>query len=143
VTLNDESNIPLSNEDIQVLLPGETASTMYTTDNDGNIKVNLKHGDTVVLQNLLQGTSFTITETDADDYTTSFSVDGSSSQESANHSRSGSMTNDKDVAVIVTNDKKLIVPTGIKVEALPYVIILMFSGITLVIAISKKRRKVN
>jgi hypothetical protein len=138
VTLNDENKRPLSNEDIQVLLPGETASTMYTTDNDGNIKVNLKHGDTVVLQNLLQGTSFTITETDADDYTTSFSVDGSSSQESANHSQSGSMTNGKDVAVSVTNDKKLIVPTGIKVEALPYVIILMFSGITLVIAISKK-----
>jgi hypothetical protein len=138
VTLNDENKRPLSNEDIQVLLPGETASTMYTTDNDGNIKVNLKHGDTVVLQNLLQGTSFTITETDADDYTTSFSVDGNSSQESANHSQSGSMTNGKDVAVSVTNDKKLIVPTGIKVEALPYVIILMFSGITLVIAISKK-----
>ncbi len=143
VTLNDENNRPLSNEDIQVLLPGETASTMYTTDNDGNIKVNLKHGDTVVLQNLLQGTSFTITETDADDYTTSFSVDGNSSQESANHSQSGSMTNGKDVAVSVTNDKKLIVPTGIKVEALPYVIILMFSGITLVIAISKKRRKTS
>jgi hypothetical protein len=143
VTLNDENNSPLSNEDIQVVLPGTTNATMYTTDNDGNIKVNLKHGDTVVLQNLLQGTSFTITETDADDYTTSFSVDGNSSQESANHSQSGSMTNGKDVAVSVTNDKKLIVPTGIKVEALPYVIILMFSGITLVIAISKKRRKTS
>jgi hypothetical protein len=142
ITLKDQSGSPLSDEDIQVLLPGASDATIYTTDKNGSITLSLKHGDEVTLQNLPQGTEYTITETDANDYTTNFSVSGGTYGPSSNHTLSGTLTDSTDVSVSVTNDKKLVVPTGISTENEPFLLLLSFSAVTilLMIIVSKKRK---
>jgi hypothetical protein len=143
ITLKDQSDSPLSDEDIQVLLPGASDATIYTTDKNGSITLSLKHGDEVTLQNLPQGTEYTITETDADDYTTDFSVSGGTYRSSSNRTLSGKLTDSTDVSVSVTNDKKLVVPTGISTENEPFLLMLSFSAVTILLMIVVKKRKAH
>jgi hypothetical protein len=141
ITLKDENGNPLSNEDIQVLMPGASEATIYTTDENGNITLSLKHGDTVTLQNLPPGTEYTITETDADSYTTNFSVSGGTHESSSNHTLSGTITDSTDVSVSVTNNREFIVPTGVKTEIEPFLLLMSFSAVTLSLMIVGKKRK--
>jgi hypothetical protein len=142
ITLKDQNGSPLSEQDIQVLLPGASDATIYTTDKNGSITLSLKHGDEVTLQNLPQGTKYTIAETDADHYTTDFSVNGSTYESSSEHTLSGMLTDSKDVSVSVTNDRVLVVPTGIRTENEPFLLLLSFSTVTilLMIIVGKKRK---
>jgi hypothetical protein len=144
VNLKDQSGNPLSVYDIQVLLPGASDATIYTTDENGNITLNLKHGEEFTLLNLPQGTTYTITETDADDYTTDFSVSGGTYESSSGHTQSGTMTDSTDVSVGVTNDKVLVVPTGISLENEPFLLLMIFSAVAiLIMIIVGKRRKLH
>jgi hypothetical protein len=143
ITLKDKSGSPLSEEDIQVLLPGASNATIYTTDKNGSITLNLKHGDEVTLQNLPQGTEYTITETDADQYTTDFSVSGGTYESSSDHTLIGMLTDPKDVSVSVTNDRVLVVPTGIRTENEPFLLLLSLSAVTILLMIVVKRRKAH
>jgi hypothetical protein len=141
ITLKDQNGSPLSDEDIQVLLPGATDATIYTTDENGCITLRLKHGDEVTLQNLPQGTEYTITETDADKYTTAFSVSDGTYKSSSDHTLSGTMSDSTDVSVNVTNSRSLAIPTGINIEFEPFMILLSFSAVTILMMIVSKKRK--
>jgi hypothetical protein len=142
ISLKDQSGSPLSDQDIQVLLPGASDATVYTTDENGNITLSLKHGDEVTLQNLPQGTEYTITETDADYYTTDFSVSGGTCESSSDHTQSGKLTDSMDVSVSVTNNRELAIPTGISTEIEPFLLLLSFSAATvlLMMIVGKKRK---
>jgi hypothetical protein len=142
ITLENQSGSPLSEQDIQVLLPGASNATVYTTDKNGSIILNLKHGDEVTLQNLPQGTEYTITETDADYYTTYFSVNGGTYESSSDHTLSGTLTDAMDVSVSVINESAVAVPTGIRTEnkLLPGLLTLSAVTILLIMIVVKKRK---
>jgi hypothetical protein len=141
ITLTDENGNPLSDEDIQVLLPNASKATIYTTDENGGITLSLKHGDTVTLQNLPPGTQYTITETDADSYTTSFSVSGGTRKSSSDYAVSGTIDDSTDVSVNVTNNKVLTVPTGVSTDIEPFVLLLSLSAVTILVMIVCKKHK--
>jgi hypothetical protein len=109
-----------------VKLPDET-ETILTTDADGTLTVSLTHGQEVVLEDLPQGTQYTITEEEDTNYTTSFDVDGGSHDPAESQVQSGSMDDESDVAVSVTNDRDVAVPTGIQTEIKPFVLTLIFA----------------
>jgi hypothetical protein len=141
INLKDENGNPLSEEDIQVLLPGASDATIYTTDENGSITLSLKHGDTVTLQNLPPGTEYTITETGADNYTTNFSVSGGTYELSSNNTLSGTMPDSADVSVSVTNNRVLAVPTGIRTEIEPFLLLLSFSLVTILLMVIVAKNK--
>jgi hypothetical protein len=126
VSLTDQDGTPLSDLDIMVKLPDGT-ETILTTDSDGTLTVSLTHGQEVVLEDLPQGTQYTITEEEDTNYTTSFDVDGGSHDPAESQVQSGSMDDESDVAVSVTNDRDVAVPTGIQTEIKPFILTLIFA----------------
>jgi hypothetical protein len=142
ITLTDASGAPLSEQDISVLLPDQT-KTICTTDASGVLTLSLKHGQSLTLQDLPQGTRYTIAETDARDYTTTFAVTGGSHDTAAEHAQSGALDSQKDVTVAVTNHLDLAVPTGIETDLQPFVLTLALALPGLLwLALSKKHRPV-
>jgi fibronectin-binding protein 1 len=113
---------------------------MYTTDASGHLTLSLKHGQEVTLQDLPQGTKYTITESGADYYTTTFSVTGGTLGSSGSHTQSGALTGSADVIVQVKNDLNIAVPTGIRTEVQPFLVLLAFSLVTLLLMIFAKKR---
>jgi hypothetical protein len=146
VTLTDADGSPLSNMDFRVLLPGETDTTLYTTDANGVLTFSLKHGDQVTIKDLPQGTRYTITEGTEDDaksYKTTFVVTGGTSNAQEDKTQSGAL-NDGNAEVKVTNDRNLVVPTGIQTETQPAALILLLSAgalLLLGVAGGRKRRR--
>jgi hypothetical protein len=143
INLTDEDGNPLSDEDIQVLLPNATDATMYTTDENGSITLTLKHGDEVTLKNLPQGTEYTITETDADKYNTNFIVNGGTYDASSGHTQTGKLSDSTDVSVGVTNEREVSIPTGVKTEFVPYLILASFSALIILLMLVVKKRKAH
>jgi hypothetical protein len=149
ISLTDGDGNPLNDLDVEVLLPGQTAATIYTTDADGQITVNLKDAQQVTLQDLPQGTQYTVVEKEATDYETTFDVTGGSADPSEGQTQSGTLNSADDVAVHVTNDRNVVVPTGVRVEVQSSVtaIVLALGALLLLIGgkyfplIAAKRRK--
>jgi hypothetical protein len=142
ITLTDASGAPLSNWDIPVLLPDQT-KTVYTTDASGVLTLSLAHGQSLTLQDLPQGTHYTITETDPGSYTTSFAVTGGSYDTAAEHAQSGALDGEDDMTVAVTNNLDMAVPTGIKTDLQPALLttVLALGGL-LWLVLSKKHKPV-
>jgi hypothetical protein len=143
VKLTDEDGNPLSDVDLEVLMP-DGKTHIYTTDSSGILSVSLKHGDQVTIQDLPQGTKYTVTETDADRYTTTFVVSGGTSDTQTDQTQSGALDDEKDVVIEATNDLNVVVPTGIQTETQPTALILFLSaGALLLLAIAgwKKRQR--
>jgi hypothetical protein len=114
---------------------------MYTTDADGVLTVSLEHGQTVTLKDLPEGTKYTITETEADSYTTSFEVSGGT-YDTEEQTLSGALDEDTDVVVQATNDYTLEIPTGIRTDAQPLALITVFSaGALLLMAVRKWKKQ--
>jgi hypothetical protein len=143
ITLTDEGGNTLGNQDIQVLLPGASADTIYATDENGKITVNLKHGQQVTLENLPKGTKYTITETNASEYTTTFAVTGGSYSTPKSKSVSGAMDDGTDVTVDINNNFYFVVPTGIRTDTEPLLLLLALPTATLLLIIVKKRRNAH
>jgi hypothetical protein len=142
ITLTDASGNPLSDCDISVLLPDQT-KTVYTTDASGVLTLSLAHGQSLTLQDLPQGTRYTITETDPGNYTTTFSVTGGSYDTAAEHTQSGALDGEDDVTVAVTNHLDMAVPTGIKTDLQPALLTTALAlGGLLWLILSKKHKPV-
>lgn len=127
--------------EFKVTLAGEAGKTYgesYTVtggsyaDNPTSIKIGeettfyLKDGDTISIENLPYGVSYTVTETAADGYTTTKTGDtgtiGAAAQTAA-----------------FTNDKAGEVDTGVVLDTLPYVLVLAVVGAAVIAMIAKKR----
>jgi hypothetical protein len=141
IALTDQDGEPLSDQDIEVLLPGQTETTVYTTDADGQLTVSLKDGQQVTLQDLPQGTQYTVTETDADTYSTSFSVTGGSADQPDDQTQSGALDTADDVSIQVTNDLSLAVPTGVRTETQSAVVVGGIAVGALLLLIASKVKK--
>jgi hypothetical protein len=140
ITLSDQNGSPLSDLDIKVILPDQTATTR-TTNEGGVLTFSLKHGQQVILKDLPLNTRYTITETDASGYTTTFAVEGGSYEEPVDRTLNGVLSGENDVVVQVTNTFDVIVPTGIQTETQPYMLMVIFVlGAALVLITGKWRK---
>ena len=108
---------------------------------DGAADFTLSHGQTITIHGLPVGTTYTITEPDAqaDGYTVSAS--GSGTQLKRDASCSGSL--DQATTVTFTNEKATAVPTGIRLNALPWLLALLcgLAGCTALCVTGKTRRR--
>ncbi|HFP5854438.1 TPA: pilus ancillary protein 1 [Streptococcus pyogenes] len=87
---------------------------------DGKYSFNLKHGDTIRIEGLPTGYSYTLKETEAKDYIVT--VDNKVSQEA--QSASENVTADKEVTF--ENRKDLVPPTGLTTDGAIYLWLLLF-----------------
>jgi hypothetical protein len=110
-----------------------------STDADGVLTVTLQHGQQITLGNLPEGTRYTITETDAKNYTTTFDVTGGSYAEPDGQSLSGTLS--EDVTVAVTNDLTVVVPTGVRTELQPFALLLVCGAAAILVMAAGRRRK--
>lgn len=86
----------------------------------------LKHGDTLTIENIPYGVTYTVTEEAADGYTTSKTGDN------------GSINADTQTAAF-TNTKNGTVDTGVVLDTLPYVMILAVAAVCGMALLLKKR----
>lgn len=120
-----------------------------TADEDGNatIEATLSHNDPITVNNLPDGATWTVTETDAKGYDTTVTDNGKTlesetdSIDSDNQKASGAMGHKDTDSVLFTNEKGFMPQTGITMNTLPYVgvgVVAAAGAMTLVI--SRKRR---
>jgi hypothetical protein len=95
------------------------------------------------LENLPKGTKYTITETNASEYTTTFAVTGGSYSTPKSKSVSGAMDDGTDVTVDINNNFYFVVPTGIRTDTEPLLLLLALPTATLLLIIVKKRRSAH
>jgi hypothetical protein len=138
ITLTDAGGNPLSDRDIQVVLPDKT--TVYTTGEDGVLNIQLQDAQSAVIKDLPVGTQYAIVESKANSYTTTFQVTGGSVTETGSKSVSGGLNTGEDVTVQVTNEYINIVPTGVETENAPYVLLLIGSAAALVLRTASRTR---
>jgi hypothetical protein len=138
ITLTDAYGNPLSDRDIQVVLPDKT--TVYTTGEDGVLNIQLQDAQSAVIKDLPVGTQYAIVESKANSYTTTFQVTGGSVTETGSKSVSGGLNTGEDVTVQVTNQYINIVPTGVETETAPYVLLLIGSAAALVLRTASRTR---
>lgn len=117
---------------------GKTYANSYTVSggsyesNPSSIKIgeettfHLKHGETLSIANLPYGVSYTVTETEAEGYSTTKEGD------------SGSITAATQTAAF-TNDRTTTVDTGITTDSLPYVLLLGIVALAGAVLFIKRR----
>lgn len=118
-----------------------SSGTGYTLSDDGKTaRFRLANGERVTLT-LKKGSTITVTETGADEYTMSAAADGDPLNVS-NHSFTYTLPNDgtPHFDLIVTNAKNVDIDTGISLDSLPYVLILALVAVAVVVYIKRRRR---
>lgn len=112
-----------------------------TTDWSGNkakVTVKVKNGTTVELKNLPVGVSYTVAEAPYNDYTTSYTQNGTSVTGTPTSTAVRANATD---TVVIKNHKDTTVDTGVIISNLPYILILAAVAAGLVLfAAGKKRR---
>ena len=108
---------------------------------DGAADFTLSHGQTITIHGLPVGTTYTITELDAqaDGYTVTAS--GEDAKMTRDASCSGTLN--QETTVTFTNEKGTAVPTGIRLNALPWLLALLcgLAGCTALCVTGKTRRR--
>lgn len=111
-------------------------STADWSGNQATVTVKVKNGTTVELKNLPVGVSYTVAEAAYNDYTTSYTQNGTGMTGAPTSIRA----NETDT-VVIKNHKDTTVDTGVIISNLPYILILAAVAAGLVLfAAGKKRR---
>lgn len=103
---------PITGTGLRATFNGERNRTI-TLENDGSFSFTLAHGEKIMFEGLPENTSYTLTEEQAQDYSTTIvrTVEGSDEQPIEGKTISGTL--DKDHTVSYTNDRTGTLPTGV------------------------------
>ena len=113
-----------------------TASNATFSEGVATIKVNLKHGETVTINNIPEGVTYTVVEDDTIKHLTAANLE----QENANAylvegevTTAASIVVNQPTARTITNTKNIDVDTGVALDFVPYVLImaLVLAGVAL------------
>jgi len=127
---------------------GETNPTIIEGNSwtEESVDLYIKHGETITLSNIPEGVSYTVEEAD---YTTTDGYDDATysvdSATATTNSISDTIMVIKDTddsiddAVVITNNKGVVVDTGISLDNMPYIMVLAMVALGLVGFVSKKR----
>jgi hypothetical protein len=112
---------------------------------DGKLTVHLKNGESFTIYDVPIGARYTVQESEAGKYSTTVTVDGTKITSSVPTSVDGEIKSDEDVITVAyTNDYSVIVPTGINLDVLPYLVFVIFGlglGMMLLGTYRKSHRK--
>ncbi len=135
VTLKDQDGKPLNG--FYTLQRGDT-ETLVLFDAYGQAKIGVSHGENAVIKNLPEKTKFTVTETDysKEGYTTKSGLTADAENDSQ---AVKDVVLTKDTTAYFVNSRSGILPTGVTVKVIPFVILGILSAGT-VLFIMKKRR---
>ena len=120
-----------------------TNASTLTADSNGAVTGTfyLKHGQSIVIQGLTSGTTYTVTESidSSEGYTTSYVI---GSADSVTGTATGAQEmGTADQTVAFTNHREGTVPTGILVDVAPYLLIFLLAGAGFVVLFGRKRRR--
>lgn len=117
---------------------GETSEVTVTVGSDSTF--TLKHGETLAVPGLPEQTSYTVTETKDDDYTTM--VDSTGTFDTTNNKVSNTMSENGNTEAF-TNTANKTVDTGIILDIAPYIIIFVIAIVGAILFFGRKRKKVT
>lgn len=103
------------------------------------IELTLKHGDTVALKNLPNGTYTISEEPTGESYTTeiTYKVGENGTETTAQTSAEIQLTDD--TTVNITNNLDLVSPTGVRLRYAAYILMLLFGALLLTLAMRRRR----
>jgi len=103
---------PITGTGLRATFNGERNRTI-TLENDGSFSFTLAHGEKIIFEGLPENTSYTLTEEQAQDYSTTIvrTVEGSHEHPIEGKKITGTL--DKDHIVSYTNDRTGTLPTGV------------------------------
>lgn len=123
---------------------GGDAATVTFAGGKGEVKVNLKHNDSVEIFNIPEGVTYTVVEDDAIVHVTN----PTDEQENKNaYKVEGELSKDTAITVAelkdytITNTKEIKIDTGITLETLPYVLMMALAMMGLVALKLRKREE--
>ena len=107
-----------------------------------SVTIAIKNGETVTFTNIPDGVTYSVKEADysAEGYTTSYSYDAADAEDAADAAGAvGGITDDLD-AVTITNTKTTTPDVGVKLEDVPFLMLLLGAGAFAALLAMKKRR---
>ena len=120
---------------------GDTSEVTVTVGSDSTF--TLKHGETLAVPGLPEGTAYTVTETKDADYTTTVaSTGGEGKFDTSNNKVSNTMSENGNTEAF-TNTADKTVDTGIILDIAPYIIIFVIAIVGAILFFGRKRKKVT
>lgn len=120
---------------------GTTSNVTVTVGSDSTF--TLKHGETLAVPGIPEGTAYTVTETKDDDYTTTVdSTGGEGEFDTSNNKVSNTMSENGNTEAF-TNTASKTVDTGIILDIAPYIIIFIIAIVGAILFFGRKRKKVT
>ena len=106
----------------------------------GENTIYLSHGETIKIYDLPAGTKYTLTEANNTDYTASYVIDNGASTTSNQTNQITIGNAASTVAFTNTYDDTSVTPTGIFINNLPFVLMVVVAGSGLALYVVSKRR---
>ena len=120
---------------------GTTSNVTVTVGSDSTF--TLKHGETLAVPGLPEGTEYTVMETKDDDYTTTVdSTGGEGEFDTSNNKVSNTMSENGNTEAF-TNTASKTVDTGIILDIAPYIIIFVIAIVGAILFFGRKKKKVT
>ena len=116
---------------------GEDAS--LTFDSDGIAQFTLTHGESIVIEGIPYGSTYTVTEEEAELYTQYYEIDG----EPVVARSTGERVIKEDTEVDFTNDLTLPPPTGLDVDLRPVLLLLALAGAAAIVIMPRRRAEMD
>ena len=124
---------------------GEAKTLTFGADGTATVSIKLKHGDSAIFNNIPATVKYTVTE-DAKHTTgevnseEGYTADYANSDNKTTTSGSGEITAKDEDTVVITNTKGVEIQTGISLDSIPYVLMIMaVLGMTIYMVIRKRR----
>lgn len=139
ITANDKLSANTTITAVKTTQDGDTSEVTVTVGSDSAF--TLKHGETLAVPGLPEGTEYTVTETKDDDYTTT--VDSTGGEfDTSNNKVSNTMSENGNTEAF-TNTASKTVDTGIILDIAPYIIIFVIAIVGAILFFGRKRKKVT
>lgn len=124
--------------------PDKNPQTITTTNGEGTVELWIKHGQSIVIKDLIYGTSYTVVESVNTGYTvTSAIISGDTADAAANGATVSDTGLTSSTTVSYTNEKSTAVPTGIELEtAAPIVGMMLAMALLALLFVGKRKEEI-
>lgn len=141
LTANDKLTSGTTVTAVKTAQNGTTSNVTVTVGSDCTF--TLKHGETLAVPGLPEGTSYTVTETKDDDYTTTVASTGGTGSFDADNNKVSNTMGSTGNTEAFTNTASKTVDTGIILDIAPYIIIFIIAIVGAILFFGRKRKKVT
>ena len=141
ITANDKLSVNTKITAVRTAQDGDTSEVTVTVGSDSAF--TLKHGETLAVPGLPEGTEYTVTETKDDDYTTTVASTGGKGELDAENNKVTNTVGSTGNTEAFTNTADKAVDTGIILDIAPYIIIFVIAIVGAILFFGRKRKKVT